>query len=332
TVPEIPGLERVGYLTSDDALELTEMPRSLLVLGGGVIACELGQYFSRMGAAVTLLQRSRQILSAEDPDVAMALRDAFANEGMVVEGGVTVVEVQAKGEKKAVLARIEGRERVFEADEILVCTGRHPAVAGLGLERAGVCHEASRIPVDAHLRTNLRHIYAAGDAMGRHQIVHQAIREAELAAHNAISSLSSSRSGTPGEFLESLDDRLVPQVVFTDPQVGRVGITERQAAQQGREVLVGKYPFADHGKALCLGRTEGFVKMLADPGTGEILGAAVVGPEGGELLHEMVVAMHFRCTAREFLRIPHVHPTLAEILTYPAEEIEEKRIRVATVS
>lgn len=318
-VPEVPGLEEVGYLTSDDALELESPPESLLVVGGGVIACELGQFFARIGVKVTLLQRSGHVLSGEDADVGIALQEALQREGLEVASHVHLVQAERRGDRKVVTARVSGREREFEAHEIMVCAGRVPAIGTLGLDDAGVEHTRLRIPVDAALRTNIPHIYAAGDAMGRYQIVHQAIREAEIAAHNAVS----------GKEPRLIDDRLVPHVVFTDPQVARVGLTERQAAEIGREVLVGKYPFADHGKAMCLGRTEGFVKLIADAQTGEIVGGAIVGPEGGELIHEVVVAMHFRSTTAQFLEIPHVHPTLAEILTYPAEEIEDQRKELA---
>ncbi|MBM3275513.1 MAG: NAD(P)/FAD-dependent oxidoreductase, partial [Candidatus Sericytochromatia bacterium] len=219
------------------------------------------------------------------------------------------------GNRKVVHAEVAGEIREFTAAEILVATGRHPAITGLDLARAGVRQTHREVPVDDQLRTNVPHIFAAGDVIGRNYIVHYAIQQAEVAAYNAV-------SGNPPR---AVDNRLIPHVVFTDPQFGRVGLTEKEARAAGRDVLVGKYPFADHGKAMCLGRTAGFVKLVADRATGEILGAAVLGPEGGELLHEMVVAMHFRATAAEFLKIPHVHPTLAEILTYPAEDIEDQR-------
>ena len=315
TLPELPGLPEAGYLTSDEALELEQAPGSLIVLGGGFIACELGQFFARIGVKVTMLLRSGHVLSGEDADVGISLQEALAKEGVEIVNHAVWTEVVARSGRKVVRALVGGHPAEFEADQILVCTGRHPALDQLGLEAAGVEHTMRQIPVDPFMRTSVPHIYAAGDVTGRFQIVHQAIREAELAAYNAAS----------GKAARAIDDRLVPVVVFTDPQVGRVGLTEGQAAERGIEVLVGKYPFDDHGKSMCLGRTEGFVKLIGDARTGEILGGAIVGPEGGELLHEIVVAMHFKATAAEFLQIPHVHPTLAEILTYPAEEIEEQR-------
>lgn len=315
TIPDVPGLRETGFITSDQALDLETPPESLIVLGGGVIGCELGQFYGRIGVRTTILQRGPHVLSQEDRDVAESLQDALRAEGIEVVPCARMLGVTREGGRKIVHADCNGTRLQYAAEELLVATGRHPAIGGLNLEAAGVRYTPQGIPVDAHLRTNVPHIYAAGDAQGKVQIVHYAIQQAEVAARNAVS------SGP----LETLDDRLIPHVVFTDPQLGRVGLTEKEAEAQGRKVLVGKYPFADHGKAMCLGRTQGFVKLLADRDTGEILGATVLGPEGGELLHEMIVAMHFRCTTAEFLKIPHVHPTLAEILTYPAEEIEEQR-------
>ncbi len=320
-LPELPGLREVGFLTSDEALELEQAPRSLIVLGGGFIACELGQFFSRIGVKVTMLLRSGHVLSGEDADVAIALQQSLAAEGVEIVTHAVGTGVEARSGRKVVRALVDGHVAEFEAAEILVCTGRLPAVEQLGLDAAGVEHSSGRIPVDPFMRTSVPHIYAVGDVTGQFQIVHQAIREAEIAAYNA----------TSGKAARAIDDRLVPFVVFTDPQVGRVGLTEQQAQERGIEVLVGKYPFDDHGKSMCLDRTEGFVKLIGDARSGEILGGAIVGPEGGELLHEIVVAMHFKSTAAEFLQIPHVHPTLAEILTYPAEEIEEQRLQLSPV-
>lgn len=322
SVPDVPGLRETGFITSDEALELETPPESLIVLGGGVIGCELGQFYSRIGVRTTILQRGGHLLSGEDADVGEALQEALRAEGVEVVPCARMVRVSREGGDKVVHAECGGVVRRYAAKELLVATGRHAAIRGLDLAAAGVEHTARGIPVDAYLRTNVPHIYAAGDAQGHAQIVHYAIQQAEAAARNAV------RPDSP----QALDVRLIPHVVFTDPQVGRVGITEKEAAAQGRQVLVGKYPFADHGKAMCLGRTQGFVKMIADRDTGEILGAAIVGPEGGELLHELIVAMHFRCTTAEFLKIPHVHPTLAEIVTYPAEEIEDQRAEASPVA
>ena len=177
------------------------------------------------------------------------------------------------------------------------------------MENAGVQVEHGRITTNAQMQTTAPHIYAAGDCTGLHEIVHIAIQQGETAAFNLA-----------GQTRE-MDYRLLLEVVFTDPQVAIVGLTEKSAKARGLEYLVASYPFNDHGKSLIMDVKEGFVKLLADPKSGEILGGACVGPVGGELIHEIVVAMAKRITVQEFAVVPHYHPTLAEIWTYPAEEL-----------
>lgn len=311
-VPPIPGLEEVGYFLSEDALAMTVVPRSMLVVGGGVIAVELGQFFNRMGSEVTLLEAAPQLLPREDPDVARALTEAFTDEGIRVEAGIRILRVEERsGRKAAVIADASG-ERVLEADALFVATGRVPNLEGLDLDKAGVARDGRRIRLDEYMQTTNPRIYAAGDAWGGSYLVHVAIAEGETAARNAC---------THAEM--AMDYRVVPHAVFTDPNVARVGPTEQECHLQGRRVLVASYPFADHGKAEVMGgtATRGFVKLIADAFTGEILGAQAVGPEASDLIHELVAVIHLRGTIEQFVRIPHVHPTLAEIWTYPAEEI-----------
>ena len=191
--------------------------------------------------------------------------------------------------------------------------GRRPKVEGLNLDAAGVRVEGGRIVTNEWMQTSAPHIYAAGDCTGPHEVVHIAILQGELAAHNLAS---------PGA-RRPMDYRLMTSVVFTDPQVGVVGMTEHEARSERREYLMARHPFSDHGKSIIMNALDGFVKLLADPQTGEILGGACVGPLGGELIHEVVVAMAGRMNVQQFLAIPHYHPTLAEIWTYPAEELAE---------
>ena len=199
-------------------------------------------------------------------------------------------------------------------DHILVATGRSPALEGLNLAAAGVESTSRGIATDTAMRTSNPAIFAVGDVTVSYDIVHVAIQQGEIAAHNALA------AGPP----QYMDYRIVPVVIFTEPQYGRVGMTEKESRAKGIPIVTASYPFSDHGKALCLGETRGFVKMIGHAQTGEILGYQVLGPEGGELIHECIVALHYRATAQDFMRIPHYHPTLAEILTYPAEEIAEQ--------
>ncbi len=313
-VPKTPGLEEAGYLTSDEALELEELPESICVVGGGPIGLELGQFFSRMGAKVILLQRSRCVLSGEDEAVGIALGDYLREDGMDLRCNTQLTAVERRNGKKVLRLQQGDDECVAEVDEILVATGRAPAIATLDLAAAGVDSTSRGVTVDDAMRTSNPNIFAVGDTTATFDIGHVAIQQGEIAAHNALA------SGAP----QYMDYRVVPIVVFTEPQYGRVGMTEKEARAKGLPILTASYPFDDHGKALCLGETRGFVKMVAHAATGEILGYQVLGPEGGELIHECIVALHYRATAQDFMRIPHYHPTLAEILTYPAEEIAEQ--------
>ena len=313
-VPKVPGLEEAGYITSDEALELETLPQSLCVLGGGAIGLELGQFFSRLGARVTLLQRSACVLSSEDEAVGAALAGYLREDGMDVRCGTRLDSIERRNGKKALRVWQDDAESVVEVDEILVATGRAPAVDGLNLAAAGVESTARGIGADTAMRTSNPNVFAVGDVTAAFDIVHVAIQQGEIAAHNALS------AGPP----QYMDYRIVPIVVFTEPQYGRVGMTEREARAKGLPIVTASYPFDDHGKALCLGETRGFVKMIGHAETGELLGYQVLGPEGGELIHECIVALHYRATAQDFMRIPHYHPTLAEILTYPAEEIAEQ--------
>jgi pyruvate/2-oxoglutarate dehydrogenase complex dihydrolipoamide dehydrogenase (E3) component len=201
-----------------------------------------------------------------------------------------------------------------KADEILFALGRTPNTAGLGLGATGVKLDGARVITNARMQTSAPHIFAAGDCTGPHEIVHIAIQQGEIAAHNIA------RPHQP----RKTDYRLLTSVVFTDPQVATVGLTEKTAAAAKVPCLTASYPFNDHGKSLIMEALDGFVKLLANPRTGEILGGACVGPSGGELIHEITAAMAKRMTVHELAAMPHYHPTLAEIWTYPAEELAEK--------
>jgi pyruvate/2-oxoglutarate dehydrogenase complex dihydrolipoamide dehydrogenase (E3) component len=198
--------------------------------------------------------------------------------------------------------------------EILFALGREPDTAALDLDCAGVKTGDGRILAGATMRTSARHIFAAGDCTGPHEIVHVAIQQGETAAYNILKPKVPRR----------LDYRLLISVVFTEPQVAAVGLTERQARADGIKYLAASYPFNDHGKSLIMEAKDGFVKLLAHPKSGEILGGSCVGPVGGELIHEIAAAMAKRMTVRELAAMPHYHPTLAEIWTYPAEELADK--------
>ena len=310
----LPGLADTGYLDSDAVLELERIPKSVVVLGGGYTACELGQFFSRMGARVTMVVRSA-LLSHSDADVTEAVTQAFVEEGIDVIAGARLVRAERRGAEKCVHLEVDGAAREVAAQEIFYALGRVPNTSALNLAAAGVRENGVRgIEIDESLRTSVPHIFAIGDVTAEFLLVHIAIYQGEVAARNAI-------AGTH----EQPDYRTFSaHTIFCDPQVARVGKSEKSLRAAKQAYVAGRYDFADHGKAMCLGKTKGFVKIMADAGSGEILGATAVGTQASELIHEVIVAMHFHATVQEFMRIPHLHPTLAEIWTYPAEMCAEK--------
>jgi len=307
----LPQLEAVGFITSDDALELKRLPKSLIILGGGASACEFAQFFARFGVKTTLVQRSGHILKEFDADAGAEIEKVFRREGIRVFTGTKLMDAKRKGKLKTVSFVHGGRTVSVSAEEILFALGRTPNTASLGLDNAGVKMEQGRIVADEFMQTSAPHIFAAGDCTGPHEIVHIAIQQGETAVHNIVDPKSPRR----------MDYRLLISVVFTEPQVAFVGLTEKQAAVEKIPFLAASYPFNDHGKSLIMEAKDGFVKLLADPKSGEILGGSCVGPVGGELIHEIAAAMAKRMTVHELAAMPHYHPTLAEIWTYPAEEL-----------
>ena len=288
--PTLPQLDDVGFITSDDAIALKKLPKSLIILGGGAIACEFAQFFARFGVKVTLIQRSGHILKEFDTDAAIEIEKVFRREGIQVFTGTKLLDAK------------------------LFALGRIPNTASLDLEKAGVKTENGRVIANSKMQTSAPHIFTAGDCTGPHEIVHIAVMQGEIAAHNIVKPKSP----------RLMDYRLLISIVFTEPQVAFVGLTEKEANARGIKFLAASYPFNDHGKSLIMEAKDGFVKLLANPKTGEIIGGSCVGPVGGDLIHEIVAAMAKRMTVHELAAMPHYHPTLAEIWTYPAEELAEQ--------
>ena len=309
--PPLLSLHEVGCLASDDALMLTRLPKSLIVLGGGPIACEFAQFFARFGVKVTLIQRSEHILREFDTDAAREIEKVFRREGVEVFTNTKLTDARRDGRCKTVSFQHRGKTVSVSAGEILFALGRVPNTASLNLAGAGVASEHGRIVANEFMQTSAPHIYTAGDCTGPHEIVHLAVQQGEIAAYNIAQPRRRRK----------MDYRLLISVVFTEPQVAFAGLTEKEAESRGISHLAASHRFDDHGKSLILEARDGFVKLLAGPKSGEILGGACVGPVGGELIHEIVAAMAKRMTVHELAVMPHYHPTLAEIWTYPAEEL-----------
>ncbi len=312
--PPLLQLRKVGYLTSDDVLKLTQLPKSLIVLGGGAVAVELAQFFARFGVNITLLQRGEHLLREFDTDAAMEIEKVLRRDSIEVFTNTTLTDARRDGSLKTVSFQHRGQSVSVSAEEILFALGRVPNTASLDLDKAGVATEGGRIVANEFMQTSAPHIYTAGDCTGPHAIVHLAVRQGEIAAHNIAHPNAPRR----------MDDRLLLGVIFTEPQVAFAGLTEMTATARGIRYLTARHPFNDHGKSIIMEARDGYVKLLADPRSGEILGAACVGPSGGELIHEIVAALAKRMTVHELAALPHYHPTLAEIWTYPAEALAER--------
>jgi pyruvate/2-oxoglutarate dehydrogenase complex dihydrolipoamide dehydrogenase (E3) component len=312
---ELPGLANAGYLDSDIALDSDRIPRSIIILGGGAIALEFAHFYNALGTKVAVLQRNPQFLKAVDVDLASALTDAYRRQGIEMICDTQLRSAEQTADTKVLRFIRDGKEQSIAAEEIFYALGRRPAIHSLRLDAAGVKLSAEGgISVDDRMQTSQPHIFAAGDVTGLFDVVHLAIEQAITGARNAAHWLNDNE-------LISLDYRLRLFAVFSHPELAVAGLSEKQAKIQGRAVRVATYPFNDHGKSIVRGETYGLVKLIADSQTGEILGGGVVGPEAPELIHEIVVAMYFRAKASDLAVIPHYHPTLSEIWTYPAEAL-----------
>jgi mercuric reductase len=314
-LPDMRGLSEVPFLTSDlltmgEHDELAELPRSLLIVGGGYVALKLGQMFRRFGTAVTILEQSRELCTrGYEPEVGPAVREVFVEEGIDVLTLSTVATVRA--DRGGVLAMIvvDGTLRELRAERLLIATGRQPNTDRIGLENTGVTIGAhGQVVVDEYLRTRVPHIFAAGDVIGGEQGSQMATpvgsQDGGIVAHNALS----------GELPRKVNHRLVPRAVFIDPPLAVVGMTEREAIAAGRECWCGSVPMSLVPRAAAMRETRGFVKMVADARTHEVLGVTMLGHGGAEVIHEAAMGLRFRATLRDFIDLLHVYPTMAEAL------------------
>jgi len=301
--PPFQGIDGVDYLTSDELIEAEEVPRALIVVGGRAVGLEFAQIFSRFGSDVTLLQRSERILPDHEREASEALALSLRNEGIAIHTGVRVDGVYQEGDLKGVNCTIGGSTRVFEADEILMATGRRPDFEGLGLGEAGVETVGGFVKVDEHLRTSNPDIYAAGDCVSRVQLETLAARMGSYAVRNAFE----------GAGL-TVDAREFPRAVFTDPQVALVGYTEEEYSAETGVCACRSVGMEFVPKAQILKDTRGMVKMGINPSTRQVVGVNIVAYNASELIHEGVLAYKFGLTIDDIISTPHVFPTMMEAL------------------
>jgi mercuric reductase len=307
--PPIPGLAEAGYLTSTTALELQELPASMIVLGGGAIGLELGQLFARLGVRVSIVEALPRLAPVEEPEVSAVLDEALREEGVVTAPGTAVTAVRRDGSDVIVTGSRDGQPIELHAEQLLVATGRRPDTAGLRLETVGVTAvPGGEIAVDAHLRTAHPRIWAAGDVTGGAQFVYVAAAHGAIAAGNALDGAG-----------RAVDYRALPRVTFTAPGVASVGLTEAQAIEQGYACDCRVLPLAHVPRAIVDRDTRGLIKLVAEAGTGRLLGAHVAAAAAGEVIAAAVYALANQMAVQEMAELWCPYLTMAEGLKLAAQ-------------
>jgi mercuric reductase len=314
-IPDIEGLDQVPYLTSDllttdEVMELRERPASLLIIGGGYISLELGQMFHRFGTAVTIVERGSRLLRfGYEPEAGLFIGNIFSDEGIRVITKTEVTSVRL--EQGEIVATIQGNgvTQELRTDKLLVATGRRPNTDRIAIESTGVeVNSDGSVVVNEYLQTTVSHIYAAGDVIGSNLDSQMATpvgsQDGALAALNALSGVAPQR----------LDHRVIPRAIFTDPQIGIVGMTEKQAIAEGHRCWCNTLPISIVPRAGAIRDTKGIIKMVADEETHEVLGVTMIGQNAAEVIHEAAMALRFRATLYDFINMIHVYPTMSEAL------------------
>jgi pyruvate/2-oxoglutarate dehydrogenase complex dihydrolipoamide dehydrogenase (E3) component len=305
-IPRIDGLDEAVYLTNEQLFELRDLPRSLLVLGGGPVGLEMAQAFARLGSSVTVVETSDRLLPNEDAEVSSEIRRLLENEGLRVLTGSSAVAVRKSDSGNLITIATGDRKFSVAAETILVAVGRVANINGLALEKAGVLFDGKRVVTNRYLQTSARHIFAAGDVAGHFRFTHMAAYEASVVVRNAL---------LYPPLRQKVDFDVVPWAIFTDPETARVGLTEEQAvARFGHDrVKVFRSSFADNDRALAEDEPNGFTKILCTGRRNRIVGAHVLGPRAGELIHELVIAMKYGLGITEIASLIHVYPTFSQV-------------------
>ncbi len=295
----LPGvaIDEKTVISSNGAVRNERAPRSIAVIGAGAVGVEFADVFAAYGVQVTLVEALPRIVPVEDEEVSKELTRAFTRRGIALKTGVKVASVKPGG--AGVVVDLEGEK--LEVEQVLMAVGRTARIAGLGLEGIGVQLERGFVKVSPHMETSVKGLYAIGDMAGAPLLAHKAMAEGVVAAE-AIA----------GKSPRPVDYGNVPSCTYCRPQIASIGVTEARARENGREVAVGKFPFTASGKAVALGETEGFVKVIADKATGELLGVHIVGAEATEIIHEFAVGRTLEATLEEIIHTIHAHPTLSE--------------------
>ncbi|MBI3116612.1 MAG: mercury(II) reductase [Thaumarchaeota archaeon] len=308
-IPQVEGIKGVSYLTNEEALSLSELPDSMIIIGGRTLGLEFAQMYAHFGTKVTVLQRNERILPEDEPEISEALKLYLEQEGIAIHTGVSLKEVSQRGEKKVVRAHFSSEEKEFKAEQLLFATGRTPNTDYLTPERAGVELDGDGfVKVNDQMQTSASHIWAAGDVIGEPMLETIAAKEGATAVHNAFAGAK-----------KSIDLREVPRAVFTYPEVASVGLTDAQANAQGIRCNCGILPLEMVPKAHIIGDTRGLVKIVANMKTKQIVGVHVLASNAADIIHEGVLAVKFKLTIDDIIDTVHVFPTLSESLKLAAQ-------------
>ena len=309
TLPPGFTLDGERVITSQEALDLSHQPRRLAVLGGGVVGVEFACFFAAIGTEVTLIEMLPRLVPAEDDEIAQALEREMKKQKVTIHTN-TKVEGLADGADGAVRLTLSGG-KTLEVDTVLVATGRRPYAEGLGLETLSIARgDRGKIVVNDHLQTSVRGIYAIGDVTDIRQLAHFASAQGKAAVEII--------AGHPAQ----TNWRAVPAATFTSPEIASVGLTEREAKAEGREVKIGRFPFRAHGRNIADGELTGFVKLVADATTDQVLGAHIFGAKASELIHECALAIAADLNLHDLAQAIHAHPTMMEAIGEAAEDAE----------
>ena len=311
--PPIFEIDETDVLTTTGILNLTELPESLIIVGGGVSGCEFASIFNAFGCKVTVLELLPTILATEDIQVVRHIRLFMKRKGISIHTGAKLTGVKKSDE--GVTAVLESGENLT-AQKMLVSIGRRYNTEGIGLDKVGVRTENGKIVVNEQMQTNIPGIYAVGDVASRYLLAHVASAEGKVAAQNCL-----------GETNE-MDYQVIPWCVFTLPEIGHAGMTETEATDEGYEVKVGKFPYAASGMALGMGEADGFVKTITDADSSDILGVHIVGVHASTLIHEAAVAIRLGANAKDVAHTVHAHPTLSEMVMESAEAAYGRAVHV----
>jgi pyruvate/2-oxoglutarate dehydrogenase complex dihydrolipoamide dehydrogenase (E3) component len=312
----IPGLKDAGYLTNETLFSLTELPKRLIVIGGGPIGCEMAQSFARFGSQVTLIERASHILSREEEDAALIIQHAMEQDGVQIVLGAKVVGVESEGSNRVVVVSRAGVEEQISGDQILVGVGRTPNLDGLGLDAAGIAsHPQLGVIVDHRLRTTNHNVYAAGDICSEYKFTHAADALARIAIQNALFMGRAKASKL-----------IIPWCTYTSPELAHVGIYPNEAANQGIQISTFTQPLLSVDRALLDGEAVGFVRVHCQKGSDRILGATIVAAHAGDMISEIVMAMKHRIGLGELASVIHPYPTQAEAVRKLGDQFNRTKL------